>query len=227
MNKVFDIASLENTLKESSSFGSVPPLSNGHNPTHDAMVKWCGIIEASKKLCNQPESILDAGCGPSNLSLALKNVFPSVNQIYCLDREPISQLLRSNEICRCYQGDFFETCSLHVPNDSIDLIVDGCYITHFDTNSSLAPNNGCYRFSLEAMRILRPGGIFITCSDFSLNGNQNGEFIAIDAMIDSYKKGGLKLVDENNTNFDISNPVISYLPLNLGVVRLIFKKEID
>jgi SAM-dependent methyltransferase len=226
MNKVYDNSSLKATLDESSSFGTVPPLSNGYDPTLDAMIKWCGILDAAKKVCNNPVSILDAGCGPSNLSLALKNVFSSVERVYCLDREPISRLLRSNEICQCFQGDFFEMCSLHVPNESIDLIVDGCSVTHFDTRNDHSPNDGCYRFASEAMRILRPGGIYITCSDFSLDGNSTGEFISVDAMVEAYSKGGLKLLTSNEDNFDLTDPFIANRQLNLGVVRLVFKKEI-
>jgi hypothetical protein len=51
-----------------------------------------------------------------------------------------------------------------------------------------------------------------------------GEFVGVESMIESYKKGGLELID-NNFSFDLKDAFISFHPLNLGIVRLIFVKN--
>lgn len=204
-------------------FREIKPLSNEFDPCPDALMKWGGILEIASKISVGATRIMDAGCGPSNLSLALMQAIPTITEAICIDRESISQLLTSNRSCRCYQGDFFQMCANHVADNSVDLIVDGCAVTHFDVKNSLAPNDGCYRFAKEASRILKPGGFYVTSSDFSLSGNTTGEFVCVDSMIESYEKGGLKLYSDYR-DFEINDPFIANDQLNLGIVRLVFTK---
>lgn len=222
MNKVITIKNVEELKKHEKIVWSVPPLSNGHHPTEDAMIKWCSIIDSAKSLGVNYEKVLDAGCGPSNISLMLKQVFPSINEIFCVDREAISPLLMSNPLCKCYKGDFFEQVK-NIPDDSLDVIIDACSVTHFDINSQFAPNDGCYKLAKEATRILKKKGYYISASDFSLSGNKKGEFIDVESMIQSYELGGLKLFGDND--FNIENAYIANSQLNLGIVRLSFIKE--
>jgi ubiquinone/menaquinone biosynthesis C-methylase UbiE len=224
MNQVIKNSDVEKILQTYELFADIEPLSNGHIPTLDAKIKWCGILEAAKKLCVNPVVLLDAGCGSSNLSLALKKQFETIEKIYCIDAEPISHKLRSNEICECIQSDIFSACSNYVPDESIDIIVDACSVTHFNITNQEAPNDGCYKFALESKRILKTGGIYITCSDFSIDENKTGEFVDIESMIASYRKGGLELID-NNLSFDLNDAFISFKPRNLGIVRLVFIKK--
>lgn len=222
MNKIISNKNVEELKKHEKSVWSVPPLSNGHHPTEDAMVKWCSIIDSALDLGLNYEKILDAGCGPSNISLALKQIFPTINQIFCIDREMISYVLTSNTLCKCYQGDFFEQVK-NIPDNSLDLIIDACSVTHFDTNSEFAPNDGCYKLAKEATRILKKKGHYISASDFSLAGNKKGEFIDVESMIQSYELGGLKLFGDSN--FNLENAYVANSQLNLGIVSLTFIKE--
>lgn len=223
MNQILRNSDFSRLSEFTKFFKEIKPLSNNFDPCPDALMKWGGILEASIITSNNATRIMDAGCGPSNLSLALKNLIPTITEIVCIDREPISHLLVSNTSCKCYHGDFFKMCSLHVPDDSIDLIVDGCAVTHFDVNSALAPNDGCFRFAKEAMRILKPGGFYITTSDFSLSGDTTGEFICVNSMIDSYEKGGLRLYSDYK-DFETNDAFIANAELNLGIARLVFTK---
>lgn len=225
MNKVLNKNSVEELKKYEKILWSISPLSNGHHPTEDAMIKWCSIIDAALEIDLKYEKILDAGCGPSNLSLILKESFPTIDEIFCIDRERISPLLTSSSICKCFQGDFFEQAK-NIPDESLDLIIDACSVTHFDTNSNVAANDGCHRLAKEATRILKKEGFFISVSDFSLLGNTKGEFIDIESMIQSYESGGLKIFGTKNLEIDMQNVYISNRQLNLGIVRLIFNKNV-
>lgn len=222
MNKVISNKEAEVLKKHDKILWSVPPLSNGYHPTPDALVKWYSIIDAALTLNKKYEKILDAGPGPSNLSLVMREAFPTINEIFCIDRERISPLLTSNSICRCFQGDFFEQVE-NIPDDSLDLVIDACSVTHFDTNSNFAPNDGCYRLAKELNRILKKGGFYITASDFSLQGNKSGEFIDVESMISSYELGGLKIYD--SSDFNMEDIFVANRQLSLGVVRLIFQNE--
>lgn len=222
MNKIISNKNVEELKKHEKTVWSIPPLSNGHHPTEDAMVKWCSIIDTALALGLKCEKILDAGCGPSNISLALKQVIPDINEIFCIDREMISHVLRSSSFCKCYQGDFFEQVR-NIPDNSLDLIIDACSVTHFDTNSRFASNDGCYRLAKEALRILKKKGHYISASDFSLLGNKKGEFIDVESMIQCYELGGLKLL--GTSNFNLENFYIANSQLNLGIVNLTFIKE--
>ena len=220
MNKIISNEDVINLKKHESKIWSIQPLSNGHLPGPDSMVKWSGILDSALEINSKYEKILDAGCGPSNLSLILSKVFPSINEIYCLDIETISPLLQSNKMCICYKGEFFEKVK-NIPDNSLDLIIDGCSVTHFDKNSNYAPNDGCYRLAGEAIRILKKGGFYITCSDFSTTGNKTGEFIDVDSMIESYERGGLKIYGQR----PIKHEDVWINDNNYGVVRLVFIKE--
>jgi len=223
MNKILRNSDFSRLHQFISLFKEIKPISNGFEPYPDALMKWGGILEIASKISMNATRIMDAGCGPSNLSLALMQTIPTITEAICIDRGPISRLLVSNKSCRCYQGDFFQMCAAHVEDNTVDLIVDGCAVTHFDIKNSLAPNDGCYRFAKEAARILGPGGFYITSSDFSLSGNTTGEFVCVDSMIESYEKGGLRLYSDNN-DFEINDPFIANEQLNLGIVRLVFTK---
>lgn len=221
INTVFRNKELKQLEKFSSHLWNVTPLGNGFPPTTDAMVKWCGILETIHDLSLDPKSIMDAGCGPSHLSLAIRDMKPQIQEIYCLDREQISPLLRNQNICKCFLGDFFEACQKNVPDDSLDLIVDGCSVTHFDASCNLSLNDGCYKFAKEAKRTLKKNGFYITCSDFSLSGNEKGEFVSVNSMIKSYEDGGLRLY-AGSSDFNDEDAFIANKELNLGIVRLVF-----
>lgn len=224
MNKVISRAEVEELKKYEKSVWAISPLSNGHHPTEDAMVKWCAIIETALKLNFSYEKILDAGCGPSNLSLILKGVFPTINEIFCIDRERISPLLTSNSLCKCFQGDFFEQVK-NVPDNSLDIIIDACSVTHFDTSSKFAPNDGCYRLAKEATRILKKDGFYVSASDFSISGNKSGEFVDVGSMIHSYELGGLRIFGSQDFSMDAKEVYVANNQLNLGIVKLVFSNS--
>jgi SAM-dependent methyltransferase len=226
MNKIFRKSDLE-PLKQFEKYlymNGENPLSNGHQPTADAMLKWCSILEAISCTPGTFTSMMDAGCGPSNLSIAIKALHNPIQEMICIDWERISFRLTSHPLCKCFQGDFFDACSSNVKDEQLDIIIDACSVTHFDTHSNYAPNDGCYRLSKEAMRILKPGGYYFTTSDFSLGGAIIGEFVCVPQLIESYEAGGLFLVGDK-PKFITDDAFVSNEQLNLGVVRLVFQKR--
>ena len=222
MNRVIKNKDLKDLKSYEDALWKVSPLSNGLHPTTDAMVKWCSIIKTILDNKLEATSILDAGCGPSNLSLAIAEATQKTTQIFCIDVEPISHKLLQTPMCQCFRGNFFDMIK-NIKDNALDLIVDGCSITHFDTNSNHQPNDGCYKTAQEAMRVLKPGGFLVTASDFSLSGTETGEFVNVDALVKSYSAGGLVLKGEKD--FSIEDAFIANSSLNLGVVNLVFQKE--
>jgi hypothetical protein len=225
LNKIVAKNDLENLKKYEELLWRVNPLGTTEIPTEDAKIKWSSIIESIlhfkiNETCN---CMVDAGCGPSNLSLIIKTFSPKLEKIFCIDKEQISHNLRSSPFCNCAVGDFFDVYSRLVGNEQVDLIVDACSVTHFDVRSVNSPNEGCYRLAKEAVRTLKKGGYYITSSDFSLDNHEKGEFISVDAMTRSYLAGGLKLVGSVDMS-SMDNAYVANKQLNLGIVTLIFQK---
>jgi len=192
-------------------------------PKDDALIKHSSILEAIEELgLNNEMLILDAGCGsPKHPGAPLTIAKRTNSSLICIDRLFIGQQFLSYEKSSCYKGDFFEICK-GIADNTVDVIIDGCSITHFDTSSRLSKNDGCHRFGHEAMRMLKPGGYFVCCSDVvnSEDDSIAGEFITSNSLLAAFTAGGLQVVGD--LNFSLDKAFVGHM--NLAVSRIVLMK---
>ena len=195
-------------------------------PKDDALIKHSSILEAVEELgLNSEMLILDAGCGsPKHPGAPLTIAKRTNSSLICIDRLFIGQQFLNYEKSSCYKGDFFEICK-GIGDSTVDVIIDGCSITHFDTASQFAKNDGCYRFGHEAMRILKPGGYFVCCSDVvnSEDDSIAGEFITSKSLLEAFTAGGLQVVGDHN--FSLEKAFVGHM--DLAVSRIVLMKPED
>ena len=137
--------------------------------------------------------------------------------LYCFDLIDISDFQKKYRKTKFYRGNFFENID-KVPDDSIDLVIDGCAVTHFLPTCEKSPNDGCTEFAKKIRKKMRDNAYFVCASDFD-NQNKTGEFVSIESLIKSFSDGGLRLYGEKAFEFTdaFCNP--------MHVVRLVFTKD--
>ena len=108
-------------------------------------------------------------------------------------------------------------------DNSVDIFMDGCAVTHFnDSSDENTPNKG-WRSIFEALkRVMKPGGYFICFSDIQLGTETvTGEFIIPEDIVRMAEESGLTLTSEYNYSRDDR---FSH-SCNLGVASFVFTKE--
>ncbi len=183
--------------KYSSIIASIP--NSQHGQANDAILKWCGIMSVVDELNTKPKKILDIGSGLSHLVLAVDSLLGgTVEEALCVDLEYNGcETVLKNGKCTFIKGDFFDIERV-LQTNHFDLIVDACAVTHFDTMSTHANNDGCYRVGKICKRLLAKNGTLVCASDVITvdDDGVKGEYISPRSMIDSYEKSGLKLVGD-------------------------------
>ena len=107
-------------------------------------------------------------------------------------------------------------------DNSVDIFMDGCAVTHFnDSSDENTPNKG-WRSIFEALkRVMKPGGYFICFSDIVVGTETvTGEFIIPEDIVRMAEESGLILTSEYNyTRNDLFIHAIG-----LGVASFVFTK---
>jgi SAM-dependent methyltransferase len=100
------------------------------------------------------------------------------------------------------KGNFFDFIRT-IEDDSIDFAYDACSIIHFKPSSKHSHNDGCNEVAKELKRVLKKGGIFVSCSDIlhpsfktTRYTEQTGEFNFAENLFSDYCSSGLTPVDE-------------------------------
>jgi hypothetical protein len=173
-----------------------------HSLRPDALLKWSSIMSMLDTLGHRPLKILDIGSGFSHLANAIDLMLNnSVEHIICIDREFVgcSAQLGQGKIT-LIRSDYFVAQDMFV-SGYFDLIIDACAVTHFDTESKFAPNDGCFRVGMTIKRLLNKRGIFLCSSDVLLCDDdvRTGEYVSPMSMINSYEAGGLNLTGSFNS----------------------------
>ena len=104
-------------------------------------------------------------------------------------------------------------------DNSVDIFMDGCAVTHFnDSSDENTPNKG-WRSIFEALkRVMKPGGYFICFSDIQLGTETvTGEFIIPEDIVRMAEESGLILTSEYNYSRD----AVSYTHLTLPTKRIV------
>lgn len=198
------------------------------NPEHeqkpDALWKWASVLQAIDALDIEPCNVMDIGAGPSHIACIIADL-PSVVKATVIDRDRLCQAVKQHPKIQPILASFFDWYpSL---NDKYDLIYDCCALIHFDIGTSLAANDGILKAAQRIRELLTDDGYFICTSDIlsrSTDQNVRGEFLSVDALADTFEQGGLHLVSIDMPEADRDLYEWNYGHMQLGIVRLIFRK---
>jgi len=194
---------------------------------YDALWKWVGILDSFYKLYGDNpkfDTCIDVGGGLSPIQLILSNYgkiinvddcsqtggkclawFPTKDMFY----EKSSGFECKKENIEIIQKDFL-TYIKSVPDNSIDLYVDGCSLIHFNVKSNYSFHDGITEIAYHMNRTLKPGGYFIsTCDIFtpeveSLLPNilRNDGITYPSKLYQLFSNSGLIPLDEGDYNID-------------------------
>jgi hypothetical protein len=153
------------------------------NLNYDALWKWSGILDAFFKLYGdnpQFETCVDIGGGLSPIHLIMSNYgkvknvddcshtggkfsgwFPIKDEVF-YEESPGFDYVKDN--IEYINSDFIDYIKT-VPDNSIDLFVDGCSLIHVGPCSNHSFHDGVGEVAFHMNRTLKPGGYFISTCD--------------------------------------------------------------
>jgi SAM-dependent methyltransferase len=175
----------------------------------DALWKWASLLHMFEQVkpSLSGNKVLEAGGGHSPVSKILSwecevnNVDVNFNDVWIPFDMGLNVPDNSNKI----QCDFIEYCKT-LPDNSIDVVVDGCSMIHFDTSSDFI-NKGLKSSCDEIKRVLKDDGFLLMASDClfpessSVKGN-SGELLYPNIWVDGVLSSGLSLVGDIDLQID-------------------------
>ena len=182
----------------------------------DATIKWAGSEIIFDKFGRDGMRVVDLGAGDGPVAHMIANKgydvvgvdvkawdFPYQSLAVMVTKDAI-------EFVREYE------------DNSVDIFMDGCAVTHFnDSSDENTPNKG-WRSIFEALkRVMKPGGYFICFSDIVVGTETvTGEFIIPEDIVRMAEESGLILTSEYN----YSRNDLFIHAIGLGVASFVFTK---
>ena len=183
----------------------------------DATIKWAGSMIIFDKLAKKGMRVVDLGAGDGPVAHMIAN---KGYDVVGVDVKPWSFGYQSLAVM--VTKDAIEFVREYEDN-SVDIFMDGCAVTHFnDSSDENTPNKG-WRSIFEALkRVMKPGGYFICFSDIQC-GDETviGEFIRPEDIVRMAEESGLTLTSDYYYS-RIDRFVHS---CNLGVASFVFTKK--
>ena len=189
---------------------------NGTWRNGDATIKWAGSMIIFDKLAKKGMRVVDLGAGDGPVAHMIADRgydvvgvdvkswdFPYQSLAVMVTKDAI-------EFVREYE------------DNSVDIFMDGCAVTHFnDSSDENTPNKG-WRSIFEALkRVMKPGGYFICLSDIVVGTETvTGEFIIPEDIVRMAEESGLILTSEYN----YSRNDLFIHSIGLGVASFVFTK---
>ena len=189
---------------------------NGTWCNDDATIKWTGSEIIFDKLAKEGMKVVDLGAGDGPVAHMISN---KVYDVVGVDVKPWSFGYQSLAVM--VTKDAIEFVREYEDN-SVDIFMDGCAVTHFnDSSDENSPNKG-WRSIFEALkRVMKPGGYFICFSDIQLGTETvTGEFIIPEDIVRMAEESGLTLISEYNYSRDDC----FIHSIGLGVASFVFTK---
>ena len=189
---------------------------NGTWRNDDATIKWTGSEIIFDKLAREGMKVVDLGAGDGPVAHMISNKGYDVVgvdvKIWPFGYQSLAVMVTKDaiEFVREYE------------DNSVDIFMDGCAVTHFnDSSDENTPNKG-WRSIFEALkRVMKPGGYFICFSDIQLGTETvTGEFIIPEDIVRMAEESGLILTSEYNYSRDDS----FVHSIGLGVASFVFTK---
>jgi SAM-dependent methyltransferase len=233
----------KNTIKN-------PNYMNGeYNTLHDLPFKYINIIKTLEHLHQQKQdmgnelkinTLVDPGCAYSSLSAYIAKIY-NCSDVYLFDFDVVSdkniryeqnQIYHINNLLaniHFYGGDFYNNIN-KIPDSSIDLVIDGCSITHFCGNKG--GNESWNSFCKYIYPKLNKNGHIIIATDINNSNdieNASGaaeEFLYPTDIIHIFEAHGFKLIVEQSITPVLSNDIIKLgQHLELRVACFLFIKS--
>ena len=190
---------------------------NGTWRNNDATVKWTGSEIIFDKLAKEGMKVVDLGAGDGPVAHMISNKGYDVVgvdvKIWPFGYQSLAVMVTKDAI------EFVK----EYEDNSVDIFMDGCAVTHFnDSSDENTPNKG-WRSIFEALkRVMKPGGYFICFSDIQLgNETVTGEFIIPEDIVRMAEESGLTLTSEYNYSRDDC----FVHSIGLGVASFVFTKK--
>ena len=190
---------------------------NGTWRNNDATVKWTGSEIIFHKLAKEGMKVVDMGAGDGPVAHMISNKGYDVVgvdvKIWPFGYQSLAVRVTKDAI------EFVK----EYEDNSVDIFMDGCAVTHFnDSSDENTPNKG-WRSIFEALkRVMKPGGYFICFSDIQLgNETVTGEFIIPEDIVRMAEESGLTLTSEYNYSRDDC----FVHSIGLGVASFVFTKK--
>ena len=189
---------------------------NGTWRNDDATIKWTGSEIIFDKLAKDGMKVVDLGAGDGPVAHMISNKGYDVVgvdvKIWPFGYQSLAVMVTKDAI------EFVK----EYEDNSVDIFMDGCAVTHFnDSSDENSPNKG-WRSIFEALkRVMKPGGYFICFSDIQLGTETvTGEFIIPEDIVRMAEESGLTLTSEYNYSRD-DRFIHS---IGLGVASFVFTK---
>ena len=220
-----------------------------YDKLHDLPFKYINILRHLEKLINNNKlvvkNMVDPGCAYSSLSAYISKLY-NVETAYLFDFDIVSNKNILQEQTKIFQetgartkiqfygGDYFSNVS-NIPDNSIDLVIDGCSITHFCGNKEYSGISSWTNFcKLIYPKLVKDAYIIISTDIKDVNSNDQihtiesisgstAEFLYPNDIITIFNENGFILVDTPIISNDII--VLSNL-YPLRVISLVFAKNI-
>ena len=189
---------------------------NGTWRNDDATIKWSGSEIIFDKLAKEGMKVVDLGAGDGPVAHMISNKGYDVVgvdvKIWPFGYQSLAVMVTKDAI------EFVK----EYEDNSVDIFMDGCAVTHFnDSSDENTPNKG-WRSIFEALKsLMKPGGYFICFSDIQLGTETvTGEFIIPEDIVRMAEESGLTLTSEYNYSRD-DRFIHS---IGLGVASFVFTK---
>ena len=189
---------------------------NGTWRNDDATIKWTGSEIIFDKLAKEGMKVVDLGAGDGPVAHMISNKGYDVVgvdvKIWPFGYQSLAVMVTKDAI------EFVK----EYEDNSVDIFMDGCAVTHFnDSSDENTPNKG-WRSIFEALkRVMKPGGYFICFSDIVVGTETvTGEFIIPEDIVRMAEESGLTLTSEYNYSRD-DRFIHS---IGLGVASFVFTK---
>ena len=189
---------------------------NGTWRNDDATIKWTGSEIIFDKLGREGMKVVDLGAGDGPVAHMISNKGYDVVGVdvkaWDFGYQSLAVMVTKDaiEFVREYE------------DNSVDIFMDGCAVTHFnDSSDENTPNKG-WRSIFEALkRVMKPGGYFICFSDIVVGTETvTGEFIIPEDIVRMAEESGLILTSEYNYT---RNDLFIHAR-GLGVASFVFTK---
>ena len=182
----------------------------------DATIKWAGSMIIFDKLAKKGMRVVDLGAGDGPVAHMIAD---RGYDVVGVDVKPWSFGYQSLAVM--VTKDAIEFVREYEDN-SVDIFMDGCAVTHFnDSSDENTPNKG-WRSIFEALkRVMKPGGYFICFSDIVVGTETvTGEFIIPEDIVRMAEESGLILTSEYN----YSRSDLFIHSIGLGVASFVFTR---
>lgn len=185
----------------------------------DAILKWVSVINQFTDSNLSNLKVVDLGCASGCTPHILSDLG---NDVIAIDKFNINHFCKNSKVKMILNDAFEELKSMK--NNSIDVFIDLCAVTHFDTgHNNEVENIGWKQVAEQTYRILKQNGKFLLASDCNIL-NDRGEFIKPSNIIKIFENCGFKLDGNYDLNFEKNCYSFHYNGANLQVVSLSFIK---